>query len=321
MRNRFLILATGFMLTLSACQQTTAPASNTSNPNPNVLGMGTITVGADGVTTASLSDTFYSVNGGLEVVSVSPTQVTFGNSPFNSGRVVRVQIGMRNTTGADISNLVLLAVSLEGLDQNMSPFSNVADLSNAPVSDSATISAIKPAHGFTLDDTTTTADFVAYAESDLSEAFRTSLQRAAKVPVAAVFPYGFQVGDIANQGTTNVNIAFFIPDGNAVGSFTFRFMAVEDTVTRYTQGLTEIELNENNDVGYGDGVGVRQRYGAIDASKELVLIGPYTRTVAQSDQQAGIFTLLPDIRIMGTADSPTATLLDSGSSDLPSLLN
>jgi hypothetical protein len=315
---KFTFLAVLLTLVLSACQQTATPTEST-----NVYGVGTVTIGADGITTASLSDSFYSVNAGLEVTNVSAPQITFSSSPVGAGRIVRVQAGIRNTTGADIDNLVLLAISLEGLDQSLSPFSNVTDLNSNPVSSAALISQVKPAHGFTLDDRVNTADFVAYAESDLSEAFRTSLQRAAKVPVAAVLPYGFQVGSgtIPNQGTANVNFGFFIPDGNAIGSFTFRFVAVEDTVTRFTQGLTEIELNETNDVGYGDGVGVRQRYGAVDASKTLVLIGPYTRTVAQSDVAAGIFTLLPDIRIMGTADSPIARLLDSGSSDLPNLLN
>ena len=41
MRNRFLLLATGLLLTLSACQQTVTPETSA----PGVLGMGTITVG------------------------------------------------------------------------------------------------------------------------------------------------------------------------------------------------------------------------------------------------------------------------------------
>lgn len=317
MRNRFLMLATGLMLTLSACQQTAAPTDS-----PAVLGMGTITIGASGVATASLSDSAFSTNGGIEVTGVSTSQTTFNdNNIIGNGRVERVQVSISNRSGADIDNLVLLAISLENLDQSLSPFSNVREFpSNAPITDVARISQIKPVHGFTLDETVTTADFVAYAESDLSEGVRNAVQRAVKVPVAAVMPYGFKVGDISNQGTATVDLAFLLPNAAEINGFTFRFVAVEDTLERYTQGVTEIELNNTNDVGYSDAEGVRQRYGAVDASKTLVLVGPYTRTVAQSDIDAGIFTLLPDIRIMGTADSPTATLLDTGSSDPPTLI-
>jgi hypothetical protein len=288
--------------------------------------MGTITFGADGVTTASLSNDAYSVNSGIEVVGASNAATFIDQSVVGAGRLARVQVGIRNRSGAAIDNLVLLAVSLEGLDQGISPFSDIREFpSNAPITDPTRIAQIKPAHAFTVDDldnggsTATGADFVAYAEADLSESVRSAVQRVAKVPIAAVLPYGFKVGDIANQGTVNVDISFFLPNAAAINGFTFRFVAIEDTLERYTQGITEIELNESNDVGYSDAEGVRQRYGAVDASKTLVLIGPYTRTVAQSDQQAGIFTLLPDIRIMGTADNPTATLLDTGSTDLPPL--
>lgn len=314
---RKLIFAVLLMLTFSACQQTATPTDT-----PNVLGMGTITMGANGVATASLSDSAFSINGGIEVTTENfISQTTFNdNNIIGNGRVERVQVSIRNRSGGDIENLVLLAISLENLDQVMSPFSNVREFpSNAPITDLARISQIKPAHGFTLDETITTADFVAYAESDLSEGVRSAVQRAVKVPVAAVLPYGFKVGDIANQGTANVDIAFLLPNDAAINGFTFRFVAVEDTLTRFTQGVTEIELNQNTDIGYGTD-GVRQRYGAVDASKTLVLMGPYTRTVAQSDLDAGIFTLLPDIRIMGTAENPTATLLDTGSSDPPTLI-
>lgn len=318
MRNRFLILAIGFVLTLSACQQTAAPTDS-----PNVLGIGTVTIGAGGVTTASLADSAFTLNAGIEITNdVFTSQTTFNdNNIIGNGRVERVQVGIRNTSGADIENLVLLAISLVDLDQSVSPFSNVREFpSNAPITDASRIAQIKPVHGFTLDETITTADFVAYAESDLSESVRNAVQRAVKVPVAAVMPYGFKVGDIANQGTANVDIAFLLPNAAAINGFTFRFVAVEDTLERYTQGVTEIALNDTTDTAYSDGAGVRQRYGAVDAGKTLVLMGPYTRTVAQSDLDANIFTLLPDIRIMGTADNPTATLLDSGSSDLPTLI-
>ena len=268
-----------------------------------------------------MSDSAFSTNGGIEITGVSTSQTTFNdNNIIGDGRVERVQVTISNRSGADINNLVLLAISLENLDQSVSPFSNVREFStNAIITDAARIAQIKPVHGFTLDEIVTTADFVAYAESDLSEGVRNAVQRAVKVPVAAVLPYGFKVGDIANQGTANVDIAFLLPNTAALNGFTFRFVAVEDTVTRFTQGLTEIELNAQNDTGYSDSTGVRQRYGAVDASKELVLIGPYTRTVAQSDIDADIFTLLPDIRIMGTADNPTTTLLDTGSAALPTL--
>lgn len=314
---KVILFAAAIMLTLSACQQTAVPTET-----PNVLGMGTVTIGAGGIATASLADNAFTLNAGIEIANdVFTSQTTFNdNNIIGNGRVERVQVSIRNTSGADIDNLVLLAISLENLDQSLSPFSNVREFpSDAPITDAARISQIKPVHGFTLDETVTTTDFVAYAESDLSEGVRNAVQRAVKVPVAAVMPYGFKVGNISNQGTATVDIAFLLPNAAAINGFTFRFVAVEDTLTRYTQGLTEIELNGTTDVGYSDADGVRQRYGAVDASKTLVLIGPYTRTVAQSDLDAGIFTRLPDIRIMGTADNPTATLLDTGSTALPTL--
>jgi hypothetical protein len=317
---KFTFLAVAFVLILSACQQTTIPAEDL-----NVLGMGTFSLGSDGLATASLSNTFYSVESGIEVTNVSGVQSTTNTIVIGgetvTGRVSRIQATIRNRSGSDINNLVLLAVSVEGLDESASPLSNVREFGSGDlITDPARLARIKPAHTFTLDNAIT--DFVAYAEGDLSESVRNSLQRTAKVPLAAVLPYGFRVGDIANGGSANVNASFFLPDAAAIGSLTFRFIAVEDTLERFTQGITEIELNDTNDVdvGYSNTDGVRQRYGTIDASKTLVLIGPYTRTVAQSDIDAGIFTLLPDIRIMGTAGNPIATLLDSGSSDLPVLV-
>ncbi len=320
-----LIAITSLMLVLAACGHNNSPETS-----PNVLGMGTLTIDTStGITTASLSDTFYSVNSTIEVVNASAPQITFtSSSVLGAGRVVRIQANIRDRSGDPINNLVLLGISVTGLDQNLSPLSNVTALGGGAITDQATIAEIKPAHAFTLDDLETTADFVAYAESDLDADFRSTLQRAAKVPLDAVLPYGFKVGDgtIPNQGVAAVNVAFFIPDGNDVGSFTYRFIAVEDTLTRFTQDVTELVLTNNDDpedptadtdIGIA---GVRQRYGTIDSDKTIVLIGPYERLVDQSDIDAGIFTVLPDIRIMGTADNPIATLLDTGSSDLPTIV-
>ncbi|MEM7737995.1 MAG: hypothetical protein AAF267_19630, partial [Deinococcota bacterium] len=52
----------------------------------------------------------------------------------------------------------------------------------------------------------------------------------------------------------------------------------------------------------------------------VVLIGAYERVVSQADIDANIFTLLPDIRIMGSSSNPTATLFDSGTNDVSRLV-
>ncbi|MEM6432041.1 MAG: hypothetical protein AAF708_22570 [Deinococcota bacterium] len=316
------------LLVLAACSQTAVP-----EPSPNVLGMGTFSIDtANGLVTASLSDSFFSINGGIELVNVINGQLRFvsANTASGSGRVVITRAVIRNRSGADINNLVLLAMSVEDGDNSViSPFSNVS-AGGTDITDQASIAAIKPANARIFDNELISSDFVAYAEGDLDESLRTALQQTAKVPVEAVFPFGFKVGDgtISDGATAEVTLGFFLPDAPAVGSsitnFTFTALAVEDTLNRITQGPTEIVLNGNEDTNYSTASttdqDVLQRYEAASGDKTLVLIGPYTRNVAQSDIDAGIFTLLPDIRIMGTADNPVTTLLDSGSSNLPTIV-
>lgn len=326
---------------LVACSQTRQPDEVADAPILLPLAMGTLRV-AENLSAASLTDDFVSVNGALELVSV----LGFRNEAENEvlpvgaqrGFVQAAQVTLRNRSGRDLNNLVLLAVSVAGEDVGVSPFSGVRDVEGAPITDAALLARAHPSHSQLysrpLDEG---KDFVAYAETDLDASFRAALQRAAKVPIAAVFPYGFKVGEgvFADGDTATVNVAFFLQpnsEGRYVDvpyTFTFRFMAVEDSQQRITQGLSEIRLVDaatfdtqavdkqaraiNTDkVDVGVGLGVRSRFEAVSGDKTdktMVLIGPYDRRVLQSDIDAGVFTRLADVRTLGTADNPQARLL------------
>ena len=151
---------------------------------------------------------------------------------------------------------------------------------------------------------------MAFDEGDLDSELRNTINGIPGVSVGAVFPYGFRVGDVAAGQDATVDLGFFIPDGNPVGRFSFRFVAVTDSLERVTQGIDEIDIAGNRDNGYA---AVRQRFGNPASNKTLVLTGSFEREVSQADIDSGIFTLLPDIRIAGTAGSLLATLFDSGS--------
>ena len=101
-----LIAITSLLLVLAACGHNANPETE-----PNILGMGSFTIDTStGITTASLSDSFISINGGIELVNVINCQFRFAtaaNIATGSGRVVITRVVIRNRSGGDIKNLVL----------------------------------------------------------------------------------------------------------------------------------------------------------------------------------------------------------------------
>ncbi|MEM6431386.1 MAG: hypothetical protein AAF708_19265, partial [Deinococcota bacterium] len=299
-------------LLLAACGQPRSGVEQppTSTDELQVLATGSLDVQADGISSASLASF---MAGDLEVVSVSPTTLSPVSTPLGDGQLMSVQAELRNRTGRPLNNVVLLAVAV-GADSTLSPFSNVRSSLGAPVNDPDVLASIKPAQA------ASGANFVAYAETDLSDDLYRSVDDAVTVPVATLLPYGFYLGDgaLADGDVATVHLGFIVPDGSDVSSFSFHFVAVEDSQRRTTQGVNEVVLNGNlQDTGYSS---ARARYMAATGDKTIVLIGSYERVVSQVDINAGIFTLLPDIRIMGSSSNPTATLFDSGTNDVARLV-
>ena len=219
------------------------------------------------------------------------------------------RLKLRNVSERNLDNLTLLGISLAGADQSLTAFSNVLTIIGSPVSDANALYQIKPSQPISLSGVTN-ASFVAFDESDLDSDLRNTINGIPGANVAALLPYGFRVGNVTAGQDATVDIGFFIPDGNPVGRFSFRFIAVTDNLERVTQGISEIDIAGNRDNGYA---AVRQRFGNPASNKTLVLTGSFEREVSQADIDSGIFTLLPDIRIAGAAGSPLATLFDSSS--------
>lgn len=314
-RRSILTLFIGVLL--ASCSQNTPPDSLTG-AGQNVLGIGSVDIAipsdaAHEVQLASFESGYANIPSELELTALPVTQLTFGTANGVAGRYLLTRVRLRNVSNRQLNNLTLLGISLAGADQALTPFSRVQTIIGSAVSDANALYQIKPSHPISIDGITN-ASFVAFAESDLDSDLRSTLNGIPGANIAAVLPYGFRAGDVAAGQDTTVDIGFFIPDGNPVGRFSFRFVAVTDSIERVTQGLDEIDIdssqNPNVDTGYDT---VRGRFGNPASDKTLVLTGPFAREVAQADIDQNIFTLLPDIRIAGTAGSPLATLFDSGS--------
>jgi uncharacterized protein YkwD len=297
-------------VSLASCRQVNTPHTGA---HPTALGVGSVDIGmTEGVQTSTLNNGFLDFPNDLSFTASPISQLTFDDANGISGRFLLTRVQVRNTSGRALDNVTFLGLSLAGSDQSLTAYSNVLTIPGNPVTDPNQLYQIKPSHPVSLNGVTN-ASFVAFSEADLDASFRQVIDNIPGIDVAAILPYGFIVGDIAAGAEATLDIGFFIPDGNTIGRFSFRFVAVTDTIERVTQGINEITTDGNIDTSYTDNAAVRQRYGATNAPKKLVLVGPYTRTVTQTDIDNNIFELLPDIRIAGVAGNPLATLLDSGS--------
>ncbi|MEM7736125.1 MAG: CAP domain-containing protein [Deinococcota bacterium] len=299
---------------LASCTQIDAPSTTlNATPTPSVLGIGTIDIGKDtGIQTSTLNNGFLDFPSELTFTASPLSQLTFDNVNGVSGRFLLTRVQVQNTSGRNLENVTFLGLSLAGSDQSLTAYSNVLTIQGNPVTDPNQLYQVKPSQPISINGITD-ASFVAFSEADLDAGFRQVINNIPGVNVAAILPYGFIVGDIAAGGDATLDLGFFIPDGNTIGRFSFRLVAVTDTIERFTQGINEVTTNGNTDTNYSDTAPVRQRYGTPSPNKKLVLIGPYTRNVSQADIDSNIFELLPDIRIAGTAGNALATLFDSGS--------
>ncbi|MEM6428806.1 MAG: CAP domain-containing protein [Deinococcota bacterium] len=301
------------VVSLASCAQLNAP---TTTSTPSVLGIGSIDIGADtGLQTSTLDNSFLNFPSDLNFTATPISQLTFDNVNGVPGRFLLTRVQVRNLTGRTLDNVTFLALSVAGRDQSLTAYSRVLTIPGNPVTDPQQLYQIKPSQPVSLNGVTN-ASFVAFSEADLDAGFRQVINNIPGVNIAAILPYGFIVGDIPVGGEATLDLGFFIPDGNTIGRFSFRFVAVTDTIERFTQGINEITTSGNTDTSYSDSAPVRQRYGTPSTNKKLVLTGPYTRTASQADINSGIFELLPDIRIAGTAGNALATLFDSGSTAL-----
>jgi D-alanyl-D-alanine carboxypeptidase len=297
------------LLLLTSCYQSQPDVPSVAS-SPQVLGVGSVDIGVtdDGVLPASFQSGYVNIPSDLMFTSAPVSQLTTGSANGVAGRYLLTRVNLRNVSNNNLENLTLLGISLTGADQSLTAYSNVLTIIGTPVSDANALYQIKPSQPISQNGITN-ASFVAFDESDLDSDLRNTIDSIPGVSVGAVFPYGFRVGDVAAGQDATVDLGFFIPDGNPVGRFSFRFVAVTDNLERVTQGIDEIDVTGNRDNGYA---AVRQRFGNPEAGKTLVLTGPFEREVSQADIDSGIFTLLPDIRIAGTAGNTAATLFASG---------
>lgn len=315
-RRHILAFLVGVLLV--SCSQITTSPDTSASAEREVLGIGTIdivmpdSVGTD-IQTTSFESGYVNIPSELEFTATPVTQLTFGTANGVAGRYLLTRVRLRNVSDRTLDNLTLLGISLAGADQSLTPFSRVQTIIGSFVDDANALYQIKPSQPISIDGITN-ASFVAFAESDLDSDLRNTLNNIPGANIAAVLPYGFRAGDVTAGQEVAVDIGFFIPDGNPVGRFVFRFVAVTDSIERIAQGIDEIDTDGNQDPNVDRGyAAVRARFGNPAANKTLVLTGPFAREVAQGDIDQNIFTLLPDIRIAGAAGSPLATLFDSGS--------
>ena len=308
-------------LVLVACGGRTSDPAPSLTPSlssgSRVLGVGSVALGEPH------EIAFQSIDGALDYGDVTVSLPLVGTAVIEGQngtfRYFRARVNVTNNTADDLSNLTLLGVALPGLPQlsdslTFSPIITPRGAGGVTLPDEEDlIRSIKPTNSPNLNNSdeyeiferdfvaysladVTSVDFIADADDVLTSAFGAEFTYESGSYFA--FPYGFSAGDIAAGATEEIDLAFRIPTGSSVNSFTFTFLAVQNDTEIIVQAPDEVDLS--NPPVDTNASGAEAAFTASPATpKALVYIGPGTRIISSDAAVSAEANKLANVLIAG----------------------